>query len=163
MGEASPDAWSDELRRTGKVVFTLRPRSVVLGLTLFWLFLVATQLPTLGRTLEDGGARLVYVVLLVATAVAFTGWYAWRLISRYPMLTVDHQGIRVGRKRFLPWNEVGAIGLIRGGNVHLVLPIIPKDPWAKDLTVDRTTVRDIPALARWLEQVLKEQCTPDPH
>ncbi|WP_328994735.1 hypothetical protein OG394_09565 [Kribbella sp. NBC_01245] len=161
MGEASPDAWSDELRRTGQVVFTLRPRAALLSVALLWLVLVATQLPTLGGSLEAGGVRLVTVWLLVATAIAVTGWYVWRLITRYPMFTVDHQGIRVGRKRFLPWSEVGASGLIRGGFAQQVLPIVPKDPWAKDLTVDRMAVKNIPALAHWLEEVLKAQRTPD--
>jgi hypothetical protein len=155
MGDASAVAWSDELRRTGRVVFTLRPRPVLTMLPLLWLW-VGGQLFTLEKTLEVGGSRLVTMVLIFGSVLAMTGWNIWRLITRYPVLTVDHHGIRV-RRKFLPWAEVGAIGLPGGTRRYRRLPIIPKDAWGKDLTIDQSAVRDIPALARWLEELVKEQ------
>jgi hypothetical protein len=156
MGEASLAAWNDELHRNGRVVFTLRPRAVLTASGLIWLAIAVTQLRLLLTASDASRAQLAGLVIVIGIGGALTGLYIWRLATRYPALTVDHRGIRVGRKRFLPWAEVGAVGLIRGGFGHRVLPIIARDPWGKDLTVNQMTVRNVPALADWLEQLLRQ-------
>jgi hypothetical protein len=158
IGDGWPDSWSAELQRNGRVVFPLRPRAVLGDVGWIWLLVIATQPLSLSQGFEDGALfPLILGGLSILFAVGATGWYCRRLATHYPALTVDELGIRVGRKKFLPWNEVGAIGLIRGWGPGRSLPILPKDPWGKELHVPRAAVKSIPALARWLEGLLKER------
>lgn len=164
MGEATADVWAAEFRRTGQVVFTHRPRRVWVETGLTWVWIGIFLALSRDRMLEEGGMWTVALVAPLPAAAAVTAWYGWHFLSRRPVLTVSQQGVRVGR-RFLPWAEVGAIGIPRGVRPFWTLPIIwtlqiiPRDTRGKDLTVNQTTVKNIPALARWLEDVLKEQRT----
>ncbi|MEU4604213.1 hypothetical protein AB0F43_14630 [Kribbella sp. NPDC023972] len=153
MGEASAITWADELRRTGRVVFTQRPRAVLSGLLRMWVpYAFAQWLSSSGRLGDDGPWIVVLVVVLCVT---ITCWYGLELVIRRPVLTVSQQGVQV-RRRFLTWAEVGAIGIPRGFKAYWSLPIIPRDTRGKDLVVNYTTVKNIPALARWLEDVSRE-------
>ncbi|WP_020392627.1 hypothetical protein [Kribbella catacumbae] len=160
IGEASQVVWSEELRRNGRVVFTLRASWVLKRLGVVWLGAIVVALRSLdadatGAT--DAKVRLAFTVLFFAMAIGISAWHGWRIFRQHPALTVDQNGIRAGRDRFLPWSEVGTIGFTRGGLGQKRLPIIPKDQWAKELTVDQSAIKDIPAFARWLEGVLAEQ------
>src|SRR5688500_13394536 len=158
IGDDRPELWSEELQRSGRVVFTLRPRPVLGRLALLWLVLLAIETPSLIRGPREGEDGLIAaMILLVATAVGYTGWCCWRLVTHHPALTVDHEGIRVGRKRFVPWAEVNAIGGVRGSAWRQTLPIVPTDSRGKELVVPQLAVRNLPALARWLENLHKEQ------
>lgn len=157
MGEGSQVSWSEELRENGRVVFTLRPSWVLKMLGVLWLLVLVQLLRMFHSTDTDSKARIIFAVLFLAMAVASTAWYGWRILQRYPMLTVDQDGVRMGRNRFLPWAEVGTVGFVRAGLGQKRLPIVPKDQWAKELTVDQSAIKDIPAFARWLEGVLAEQ------
>ncbi|WP_433008876.1 hypothetical protein [Kribbella sp. CA-294648] len=158
MGEESQVAWSSELRENGRVVFTPRPRWVLKFLGVLWA-LVLVQVVRLIQA--DGpdpdSVRIAFAGLFLATAVGSSAWYGWRIFTRYPSLTVDQEGVRAGRNRFLPWAEVGTVGFVQSGLGQKRLPIVPRDQWAKDLTVDQSAIKDIPAFARWLEGVLAEQ------
>lgn len=156
MGEASEAVWTEEFRRAGRVVFPVRPRGALANLGLVWLIVVGTQVPGFGFALEDGGAGLVVRLPILAFALGFTGWCWWLVTTKRPVLTLDNDGIRVGRKRFLPWAEVGAIGIPRVIWRYWTLPVIPRDVWAKELRVDHLAARDVTALAHWLEEPLKE-------
>lgn len=92
-------------------------------------------------------------VLLILPAV---GFFVWQLVTQRPAVTVDREGIRRGRRKFMPWTEIGAIGLATGPVWGRTLPIIPKDVWAKDLTLHQQNIRDLPAFRRWLETLLEE-------
>jgi hypothetical protein len=155
MGEAPATTWSDELRRTGQVVFTYRPRRLLAEVLQFWvIYAFIRWLSSSGRWGEDD--RAWFVALVLAICVGFTGWYGWLLGTRRPVVTVSQQGIRVGR-RFLSWGEVGAIGIPHGFKPNRTLPVIPRDVYGKNLHISQMTVRDIPALAAWLEEELRAQ------
>ena len=156
LGETSPAVWSDELRRTGRVVFTLRPRAVRNGLCQMWLGLVVLQVVHWATPWSQGAGRIIAVVLELSAVLAVTGWYGWRLATRYPMLTVSYDGVQVGRAKYLLWADVGTIGLVRGRR-QFILPIVKKDLSGKDLTVSRMAVSDLRALATWLEDLLRQQ------
>ncbi|MGW6280106.1 hypothetical protein [Kribbella sp. NPDC055071] len=158
MGERSPEAWTTELQRTGRVVFPLRRRSVLLGLA-YVIPVTAFAAIRMPDVLGSGRVERISIfaaLVLYAVAVAAA---ACQLIVQRPVVVVDREGIRRGRK-FLPWTDIGAIGLAGGPSVARRLPIIPKDAWAKDLTLHSQHVRDLPALRLWLEALLKQHQTP---
>jgi hypothetical protein len=152
MGEASASVWADELWRAGQVVFPLRRRPLLWrnspGIVPFVFF--ATELPD---ALEAGGARRIVAPPVVALVVASLCFSAWQFVTQRPVLTVDHEGIRYGRSRFMPWSEVGAIGGPQGPPFDRSFAVIP-NVRAKKLTLRQQNVRDIPAFARWLEELL---------
>ncbi|GAA3550682.1 hypothetical protein [Kribbella ginsengisoli] len=156
IGDGWPDSWSAALERDGRVIFPLRRRAILENIGLLWLVVIVSQ-PLAYSERDSNVVRLIFVGLFVSYALGVTAWYCWRLATHYPALTIDELGIRVGRKKFLPWSEVGAVGLTRGWGPAQVLPILPKNPWGKELLVPRAAVRSVPALARWLEGLLKEK------
>ncbi|TCO34469.1 hypothetical protein EV652_102535 [Kribbella steppae] len=155
MGDASAEVWAEELRRTGRVVFPQRPRAFVFKavITVWPAVMAVNASPSM---LEEGGFSRVLAFFLFALFIGSAGYLVWQAITRRPVLTVDRAGIRSGRK-FMPWIEIGAIGIPHGPGFLQTLPIIPANVWAKDLTLSQENVRDVLALARWLEEVLKEQ------
>lgn len=157
MGEGSQVTWSEELRENGRVVFTLRPRWVLKMQGAMWLFALVQVLRIPSTTGTDTKVRIGFAVVFLVSAAAGSAWYGWRIFQRYPVLTVDHDGVRMGRNRFLPWAEVGTVGFVRGAFWQRLVPIVPKDQWAKELRVDQSAIKDIRAFARWLEGVLADQ------
>jgi len=155
MGDASAEVWAEELRRTGRVVFPQRPRAIAFRVVLFVLPCVMAAKTFPDMRAEGGFARSLGF-LLVSLVIAGLGHLVWQASTRRPVLTVDREGIRFGRK-FRPWTEIGAIGIPHGHGFARTLPIIPADVWAKDLTLRQDNVRDVLAFAHWLEEVLKEQ------
>ncbi len=155
MGEESPERWSDELRRTGRVVFPPRWRLFVVNLAGAWLAYAVGLAGLMAWALHEGLATQEVVFVYGVSIIPLTAWHVWHLGSPRAQLTVDRQGIQVGR-RFLPWTEIGAIGIPHGFPNSQTLPIIPKNTRARTLTVRRMAVRDIPALAAWLETLLAE-------
>lgn len=155
MGERSPEDWTAELVRTGHVVFPLRRRPVLWQFAYLMLpsVMVVIWLPD---ALDAGGGQRISAFVAVASYVVAAAGIVWQLIVQRPVVTVDREGIRRGRK-FRPWAEIGAIGIAGGTWFARTLPIIPKDAWAKDLILHSQHVRDLPAFRRWLEVVLEER------
>jgi hypothetical protein len=159
MGERSTEDWTEEFRRTGRVVFPLRRRP------LLWQFgygcvvlviLAAYWVPHAERV--GLGERHALLVGGVVWMIGFVGG-AWQWVVQRPTLAVDHEGIRRGRK-FIAWGEIGAIGIATGPVWARTLPIIPRDTFAKDLRLSAMHVRDLPTFRRWLEELLAERREP---
>jgi membrane protein YdbS with pleckstrin-like domain len=156
MGERLAEDWTDELRHTGRVVFPLRRRPMLwqlgLGLvplSLITVFLVPDELH--GTSAERHALAVGLFVFSLGMA-----WAAWQFITQRPAITVDHNGIHRGRK-FIPWTDIGAIGLATGPLWARALPIIPRNTARKDLVLSGFNVRDLPAFRRWLEDLLADQ------
>jgi hypothetical protein len=155
MGDATAEVWAEELRRTGRVVFPQRPRAMAFRLVLFVLPCVMA-VDAFANMREEGGFGRILAFLVVASVVAGLGFIVWQAITWRPVMIVDRQGIRRGRRLML-WTDIGSIGIPHGPGFVQTLPIIPADVWAKDLTLSQENVRDVLAFAHWLEEVLKEQ------
>jgi len=112
MGDASAEVWAEELRRTGRVVFPQRPRAIAFRVVLFVLPCVMAAKTFPDMRAEGGFARSLGF-LLVSLVIAGLGHLVWQASTRRPVLTVDREGIRFGRK-FRPWTEIGAIGIPHG-------------------------------------------------
>jgi len=156
MGDASAEVWAEELRRTGRVVFPVRRLPVVARFAFFSLPFLSSLLSAADRW-EQGGTARVMSFIGVAGFLMLVGVYLWQFLSGRPALTVDQEGIRLGRRIFMPWTEVGTIGLPTGPTFLQSIPILPNDVWAKELRIPQENVRDVVALAHWLEEVLREQ------
>ncbi len=158
MGEASAEVWAEELHRTGRVVFPQRPRAFVFKIVILaWLCLsTARSFPSMQ---EAGGFVRILGFLLAMGTIGCLGYLGWQAVTGRPVLIVDRLGIRSGRK-FMPWTDIGTIGIPHGPRFARTLPILPDDVWAKGLTLSQDNVRDVFAFAHWLEAVLKEQRLP---
>ena len=110
--------------------------------------------------LKAGGGERISAQALAVLYVVAVGFSVWQLVTQRPAVRVDHAGIRRGRRKFMPWTEVGAIGIAAGPVWGRSLPIIAKDAWAKDLRLDQKNIRDLPAFRRWLETLLDERRRP---
>jgi hypothetical protein len=157
MGEEPPDVWMDEWRRRGRVVFPARRRPVLIRLACVVVVGSLNPLLSFGEWLEEGGTRLLFGLISMSLWAVFAGLSVWQLVSGRPAVIVDDEGIRIGRKRFMPWTELGTIGIPGGPAPFMTVPLIPNDVWAKHLAVPRDNVKDLPALATWLTEVLEER------
>ncbi len=155
MGDASAEVWTDELRRAGRVVFPVRRRRVV-GRCVFFSLPVLNSLWEAPTRWDEGGAVRVFSLLGVAAFLMVVGVHLWQFVTRQPVLTVDDEGIRFGRKRFLPWSDIGTIGLPTGPKFAMMVPVLQNNVWARELRIPQDNVRDVPAFARWLEERLAE-------
>ncbi|GAA3550689.1 hypothetical protein [Kribbella ginsengisoli] len=155
MGDAQPQKWSDELQREGRVIFPIRAAAVWRELGLIWLIVAITQTLSFSQSWGEGDTRQYLALAVVLSAVVVTFWHTSRLYARYPALTVDEFGLKIGLKKSIGWSDLGAIGLLRGGR----LPIIPKDAWGKELIIPATAAKDMQALQQWLEELLKNHRT----
>ncbi|MET7277093.1 hypothetical protein ABZS29_02590 [Kribbella sp. NPDC005582] len=148
MGDLTVDAWDAEYRRTGRVVFPRRSRSLLVREVLFaWLIVILPGIGTV-NDLDTRGTwfyvRVVFLVILFIAAVSTT----LKVLRGGPVLTVDTSGIRLG-KQFTPWSAIGSIGTpassFRGD--HLSIPLTDDDD---ELDIPRDNVDDLPSLAAWL-------------
>jgi hypothetical protein len=157
MGEEAPEVWTDEFRRTGRVVFPVRRRPVLIRLAVVVLLLGGYQVSSLIDSLDSGTTGLVLRALSLSGVLLIAGIFVWQLITQRPVLTVDHEGIGLGRKGFMPWTDIGSIGLPTGTPFYRNVPVLPSDVWAEHLAVPRDNVKDLPALATWLTGILEER------
>jgi hypothetical protein len=158
MGERLPEAWMVEWHRNGRVEFPLRRWSF---LQFPMLFLAGPTLLTAGRLpdmLDDATGRFL-AYLLITAYVGLVIAIVWQLVTQRPYVVVDRTGIRSGR-RFMPWTDVGSIGLIRGPRPIRQLPIHPKNVWAKDLVLTQQHINDLESFKTWLTELLTNHREP---
>jgi hypothetical protein len=154
MGERLPEAWIVEMHRNGRVEFPLRRRSFLQFPALLLLPIALVGAGSIPDMLENGGRVLAY--LLITMYVGLALGITWQLITRRPILVIDHRGIHQGRRRFLPWDEIGSIGPISGPKMARQLLVFPKDVWAKNLVLTQQNVNDLQAFRTWLTEVLTQ-------
>ena len=155
MGEAAAEVWADEFRRTGRVVFPVRRKRLVIQRACFVALFAVNPALSFTEWIHAGGQRLALGLSSVVLVLVVIGLSAWQFITQRPTVVVDHDGIRTGRT-FLPWTGIGSIGIPTGPKFHMLVPIIPTNVWAKHHPLTQDNVRDIPAFATWLTDVLRE-------
>ena len=149
LGESSPETWSDELRRTGRVVFPVRRKRLGIQRGCIAVLLGLDPALSFDDWLDAGGVRLGFGLLSVVLILTLVGVSAWQSITQRPTVTIDHEGIHY-LKTFLPWNEIGTIGPPHGPRMFRVLPITPTNRWSRQLTLTQDNVKDLSAFATWL-------------
>ncbi|MFD7155827.1 hypothetical protein ACFV9C_14565 [Kribbella sp. NPDC059898] len=153
MGDASADVWDAELRRTGRVVFPLRRR---VTLVTYPLLVLVLALQPLYLLLDGVQPDLVGNLIWAALFAGFIGTGLYRFIAQRPVVVVDQEGVRYGRRKYLPWGAVRGIGIVSGLPGGRSLLVHPWDMSAKSLRLFQQNVRDMPAFRHWLETVLAE-------
>ncbi|MEI8410281.1 MULTISPECIES: hypothetical protein [unclassified Kribbella] len=154
MGDQSAEVWAEELRRTGRVVFPVRRRPALIRLAAVVLLFGGSQVSSLIDLPDAGKAEVILTLLGLSAVLCLVGMCVWQLITRRPVVIVDGEGIRTGRKAFIAWTELGTIGTPGGPAPLMTVPLIPNNVWAKHLAVPRDNVKDLPALATWLTALL---------
>ncbi|MEV0286746.1 MULTISPECIES: hypothetical protein [unclassified Kribbella] len=157
MGERSPEVWTEEFERTGRVVFPVRRRPVLIQFVFFLALISPSQVNSVTEMQSADVAELVLRLLGTTSLLVCFGMLVWQFVTQRPVLVVDREGIRYGNKRFMPWSDVGTIGIPTGPKFFMAVPVLPADVWAKDLQVRQYNVKDLPAFAAWLTVVLKQQ------
>ncbi|HET6295399.1 MAG TPA: hypothetical protein VFG33_18580 [Kribbella sp.] len=168
MGDAGAAVWSAELDRTGRVVFPQRTRRVLFRLVFVVALVLRAVAEPVWRMFHDseewwdivgliaGGGFLVMAIACV-----------WQLVTRRPVLTVDREGIRIGRraKHDLRWSQIGSIGTPTGPALVRSLAIQSTDRWAYPLTVGKDHVLDLAEFSHWLRTLdaTHPLPTPDQH
>jgi hypothetical protein len=155
MGEETPDVWTDEFRRTGRVVFPVRRRPVLIRLAVVALPVGGYQVSSLVDALDSSMTGLILRLISLSGVLFIIGIFGWQLITQRPVLTVDHEGIRLGRKGFMPWTDIGTIGLPTGTTFYRNLPVLPADVWSKELRLPQDNVQDLDAFTTWLTDRLE--------
>jgi hypothetical protein len=153
-GEAS--GWTAELESSGIVQLPQRRRRLLVRLALVCLlfanslrsFVADLRLNSFGGT--DFFRGLSAIVLLVVV-----GFTLWQLVTGRPVLTVDRNGISLGRhqrRSRLHWNEIGKIADPAGPPGLRSVQILPLNVWAAGFAFGQDNVKDLNAFAGWLRQ-----------
>ncbi|WP_344192832.1 hypothetical protein [Kribbella karoonensis] len=157
MGERPAAAWTDELRRTGRVVFPLRRRWMLpLFLSQVLAVVLAVLLPLLDGAPSPG---VVGALVFAAVYAVLIGIGVFRLVAQRPAVVVDHDGIRYGRRKFLPWSAIGGLGIVIGAPLERTFLVIRRDLSRKNLRLSQRNVRDLQEFRQWLGAVLVERQT----
>jgi hypothetical protein len=149
MGEAGPDAWDAEYRRTGRVVFRPRRRALLSRrILLTWAVAILPSIGTFDEWDTRGTwfyLRLAVILLMLGSALAETT----RVLRGKPLLLVDTTGIRLG-KAYVQWSSIATIGTPVSSFWTETLPIhLTNEDWP-DLDIPREIIDDLPTFATWL-------------
>jgi hypothetical protein len=156
-------AWTAEFETSGRVVFPQRRNRLLIRLA-FGLLLMAGSISTIVDHVRDGdmdGAMGVLRITALAGFVILVVWSGWQLITLRPVVTVDREGIRLGRraKEVLRWSQIGSIGDPTGPAIVRSIAIQPTDNWASPLTIGKDNVLELAELSQWLRHLHEQQRT----
>jgi hypothetical protein len=168
---SAADAWSAEFESSGQVVFPQRRKRLWVRAAIAVLFFGNSLWSLIAHIRADDMSGVIAVLRITSLGafVYLLGITAWQLITRRPMLTVDHTGIRRGKstRNGYTWQQIASIddpsGIYGiGGALGLrsvqVQPVDRHRSTALGITHDN--VLDLPALASWLRTLHANQPQP---
>lgn len=162
---STPDAWTAEFESSGQVVFPQRRNRLLIRLA-FGLLLMGSSISTIVDHSRDGdmsGAMGILRLTALAAFIYVVAWSIWQLITRRPVVTVDHDGISLGlrAKDALRWSQIGTIGDPTGPAPVSSIAIQPTDRWASALTIRKDNVQELAEFSHWLRTLHATHHTPD--
>jgi hypothetical protein len=152
MGELTPSDWTAELERNGRVVFPLRRRPSAVRAAVILLLLTPNTVLSIVEFAEESTVGRIFDVVGFTGYALILGGILWLLVTRRPIVVVDSEGIRSGR-RFMPWAGVGTAGIPTGTPLLRSLPILPANVRDKQLSILQDNVRDLSAFSTWLNSL----------
>ncbi|MFC9690278.1 hypothetical protein ACFTSF_17155 [Kribbella sp. NPDC056951] len=152
MGELGPAEWTAEFERGGRVEFPLRRRPAALRAAVLLLLLAPVNVNAIVGFADESTVGRIFEVCGLAGYALILGGITWQLVTRRPIVVVDTEGIRTGRK-LMPWDAVGTAGIPTGPTILRSLPVLPADVWAKEIRILQDNVRDLTALSAWLNDL----------
>ncbi|GAA1685115.1 hypothetical protein GCM10009745_31970 [Kribbella yunnanensis] len=149
MGELGPAEWTAEFQRSGRVVFRLRRRPAALRAGVILLLLAPSNVFNIVEFADESTVGRIFDGFGLAAWAFIVGGITWQLVTRRPIVVVDTEGIRTGRK-LMSWDAVGTAGIPTGPTILRSLPVLPADVWAKEIRILQDNVRDLTAFSAWL-------------
>jgi hypothetical protein len=155
---STADVWSAEFEKAGRVVFPQRRDRLAIRLAVFVLLLSMSVWSNVDHLVHGDVSGAVGVLRITALVgfLAVVGLTAFQLITRRPVITVDHTGIRVDRKSagFLRWHEIAHIDDPTGFPGLRTIQLQPIDRRTSTaFGISQDNARDLPELASWLRTV----------
>lgn len=155
----TPLEWNAQLASDGKVVWPQRQRRLVIRLAIIGLFVLNTGSSLIDDVLDDEftGFFAGFRVLTLTIWLLAIAWTVWQLVTGRPVVTVDHDGVRLGRSKRgrLAWGEVARIadpiGIPGLRSVHIIT-----EGGARRIAVPNDNVEDLDAFAGWLRRILRQ-------
>jgi hypothetical protein len=127
------------------------------------ILLVLLAVAELPHALKAGGVLRIVTVVVTSAVVIGVCVSIWQLVTQRPVLTIDSSGIRLGRRRFVPWSQIDALTHLDGPPGDRWFSVVPNVRGRK-LRISQQHVRNTVAFRYWLGDVLEEQrrTTEDP-
>ncbi|GAA1530179.1 hypothetical protein [Kribbella lupini] len=146
MPPDGPTEWTNTLRETGRLVIRAR-RFPILMLVVWSGLLLTNGISTIDRLTgaQPWGALAYFRATFAVVALAVVVGYMYYLISGAWTLTIDTQGVTIGR-RHLAWRDITEIT-----STELAVTV-HGDP---QLRITGNTLKDPKAFARWLTTELE--------
>jgi hypothetical protein len=163
IGDGPTEAWTAELRRTGRVVFPLRRQPLLRQIRSAAILLVLLAVADLPHALKAGGVLRIVGIVVTSAVVIGVCVSIWHLVTQRPVLTIDSSGVRLGRRRFVPWSEIDALTDLDGPPGDRWFTVVPNVRGSK-LRISQQHIRNVVAVRYWLGDVVEEQrrTTEDP-
>jgi hypothetical protein len=120
-----------------------------------WSFMDDLRLNSFGGTDFFRGLTVIFFL-------AAAGLTLWQLVTGRPVLTVDRNGISLGRhqrRSRLQWNEIAKIADPTGIPRLRSVQILPLNVWATGFAVSQDNVKDLDAFAVWLRHCRESMTT----
>jgi hypothetical protein len=163
LGGGETSGWTAELESRGIVQVPQRRRRLLVRLALvcllfansLWSFVDDLRFDSFGGTDFFRGLSVIGFLVVV-------GFTLWQFVTGRPVLTVDRNGISLGRhqrRSRLQWNEIGKIADPAGIPGLRSVQILPLNVWAAGFAVSQDNVKDLDAFAVWLRHCRESMTT----
>jgi hypothetical protein len=164
---STTDAWSAELESAGQVVFPQRRKRLWIRAAVVAVFFGNSVWSLVDHIRADDMSGLIAVLRITSLGafVYLVGITIWQLITRRPVVTVNHAGIQIGKsgKSFFNWQQIARIddppaASFLGLRGIQVQPVDRHRLAALGITHDN--VLNLTELAAWLRTVHTNQSQP---
>jgi hypothetical protein len=162
LGDGEASGWTAALDSRGIVQFPQRRRRLLVRLALFCLVFANSLWSFVDdlRSNSFGGTDLFHGLSVIGFLVV-VGFTLWQFVTARPVLTVDRNGISLGRHRRsrLQWNEIGKIADPAGIPGLRSVQILPLNVWGAGFAFGQDNVKDLDAFAAWLRRSRESMTT----
>jgi hypothetical protein len=157
---STADAWTAEFEAAGQVVFPQRRSRLLIRGAIGLVLLGNSAGITIQRILADemGGTMGVLRLTSLAAFVYLVGVTVWQLVTRRPVVTINREGIGLGRKTTFRWDSIARIDAPSGIPGMRSIQIQPVDRHRLSaLGIPQDNVLELAELSTWLQALHAQQ------